>query len=262
MSRSVTASTAFIGAAELIEELGGDPHAIALESGLLPSVYSDPGTVVSGDAFVDFLELAARRCPCPDFGLRHALRWPAVALGPLWLSVRSASSVREAITDFMTHFGVFSDAAGYRVENDGGDLFAYFEPVAAGRWGAAQWVDASLGYLAAFVRAHATPGWQPPLVHVRHSPAKTELYTRTFGPNLVTAQSDGQVKILADAATDRILGAHVIGPRAGDLIAELAVAIEFSASSEDVARSSHAHPTLAEVVKEAALAVDGRAIHN
>ncbi len=76
------------------------------------------------------------------------------------------------------------------------------------------------------------------------------------------AQTDGQVKILADAETDRILGAHVIGPRAGDLIAELAVAIEFSASSEDIARSSHAHPTLAEVVKEAALAVDGRAIHN
>ncbi len=76
------------------------------------------------------------------------------------------------------------------------------------------------------------------------------------------AQTQGQVKILADATTDRILGAHVIGPRAGDLIAELAVAIEFGASSEDVARSSHAHPTLAEVVKEAALAVDGRAIHN
>ena len=75
-------------------------------------------------------------------------------------------------------------------------------------------------------------------------------------------QTEGQVKILADAATDRLLGAHVIGPRAGDLIAELAVAIEFGASSEDLARAPHAHPTLAEVVKEAALAVDARAIHN
>jgi dihydrolipoamide dehydrogenase len=74
-------------------------------------------------------------------------------------------------------------------------------------------------------------------------------------------QTDGQVKILADAVTDRILGVHIIGPRAGDLIAELAVAIEFGASSEDVARSVHAHPTLAEVVKEAALAVAGRALH-
>ncbi|MEM1207502.1 MAG: dihydrolipoyl dehydrogenase [Acidobacteriota bacterium] len=75
------------------------------------------------------------------------------------------------------------------------------------------------------------------------------------------ADTDGQVKILADAATDRILGAHIIGPRAGDLVAELAVAIEFGASAEDVARSSHAHPTLAEVVKEAALGVDGRSLN-
>ena len=73
--------------------------------------------------------------------------------------------------------------------------------------------------------------------------------------------TDGRVKILADAKTDRILGVHILGARAGDLIAEAAVAIEFGASSEDLARAPHAHPTLAEVVKEAALAVDGRALH-
>jgi len=73
--------------------------------------------------------------------------------------------------------------------------------------------------------------------------------------------TDGKVKILAHAETDRILGAHIIGPRAGDLIAELVAAMEFGASSEDVARTCHAHPTLAETVKEAALAVDGRALH-
>ncbi len=75
------------------------------------------------------------------------------------------------------------------------------------------------------------------------------------------ADTGGQVKILADAKTDRVLGVHIIGPHAGDLIAEAVVAIEFGASSEDIARSSHAHPTLAEALKEAALAVDGRAIH-
>ncbi len=72
---------------------------------------------------------------------------------------------------------------------------------------------------------------------------------------------DGFVKMLADAKTDRLLGVHIIGPRAGDLIAEAAAAIEFGASTEDVARSSHAHPTLAETLKEAALDLDGRAIH-
>ncbi len=75
------------------------------------------------------------------------------------------------------------------------------------------------------------------------------------------AHTEGRVKILAHAETDRVLGVHIIGPRAGDLIAEAAVAIEFGASAEDIARSSHAHPTLAECLKEAALAVDGRAIH-
>ncbi len=72
---------------------------------------------------------------------------------------------------------------------------------------------------------------------------------------------DGFVKILADTKTDRILGAHIIGPDAGTLIAELALAIEFGASAEDVARTSHAHPSLNEAVKEAALAVAGRALH-
>lgn len=72
---------------------------------------------------------------------------------------------------------------------------------------------------------------------------------------------DGKIKIIADAETDRILGVHAIGTRAGDLIAEAAVAMNFGASSEDLARCCHAHPTLSEIMQEAALAVDGRAIH-
>ncbi len=74
-------------------------------------------------------------------------------------------------------------------------------------------------------------------------------------------ERDGQVKIVADASTDRILGAHIVGPRASDLIAELVVAMELGASAEDIARSVHAHPTLPEAVKEAALAVAKRPIH-
>ena len=74
-------------------------------------------------------------------------------------------------------------------------------------------------------------------------------------------ETDGFVKILADAATDRLLGAHILGPDAGTLIAELALAIEFGASSEDIARTSHAHPSLNEAVKEAALAAHGKPLH-
>jgi dihydrolipoamide dehydrogenase len=75
------------------------------------------------------------------------------------------------------------------------------------------------------------------------------------------AETDGMVKVLTDAKTDRLLGLHILGPRASDLIAEAALAMEFHASAEDIARSVHAHPTLPEAVKEAALAAGGRAIH-
>jgi dihydrolipoamide dehydrogenase len=75
------------------------------------------------------------------------------------------------------------------------------------------------------------------------------------------ASTDGFVKVLADKKTDRVLGVHIVGPEAGTMIAELALAMEFGASAEDIARTCHAHPTLNEAVKEAALAVDGRPIH-
>ncbi len=75
------------------------------------------------------------------------------------------------------------------------------------------------------------------------------------------ADTEGFAKVLSDAKSDRILGAHIIGPDAGTLIHEVVVAMEFGASAEDLARTCHAHPTLNEAVKEAALAVEGRAIH-
>ena len=78
----------------------------------------------------------------------------------------------------------------------------------------------------------------------------------------VNNETEGFVKILADATTDKVLGVHLIGPHAGELIAEIGVAMEFGASSEDIARTCHAHPTFSEAVKEAALSVDKRAIHS
>ena len=75
-------------------------------------------------------------------------------------------------------------------------------------------------------------------------------------------ETDGFVKILADSKTDKVLGVHMIGANAGELIAEMALAMEFGASSEDIARTCHAHPTFSEALKESALAVDKRAIHS
>ena len=107
------------------------------------------------------------------------------------------------------------------------------------------------------------------------SVGKTEQECRAQGLEITTGTSlfaangraramgerDGLVKIVADGRSDRILGLHILGPHASELIAEAVLAIEFGASAEDIARSVHAHPTLPEAVKEAALAVAGRALH-
>jgi len=85
---------------------------------------------------------------------------------------------------------------------------------------------------------------------------------RALGRARASMDIDGQIKVLADAETDEILGVHMIGARAADMIAEAVIAMEFRASSEDIARSSHAHPTYTEAFKEACLAVNDRAIHN
>lgn len=90
---------------------------------------------------------------------------------------------------------------------------------------------------------------------------KGVFHFRANGRARALGEIDGFVKVLADAVTDRILGVHIIGPRAGELIAEATAAMEFGASAEDLARTCHAHPTLAEPIKEAAMAVHGRAIH-
>ena len=74
--------------------------------------------------------------------------------------------------------------------------------------------------------------------------------------------AEGFVKILADEKTDKVLGVHMIGSHVGEMIAEMAVAMEFGASSEDIARTCHAHPTFSEAIKEAALSVEKRAIHS
>jgi dihydrolipoamide dehydrogenase len=81
------------------------------------------------------------------------------------------------------------------------------------------------------------------------------------GRAVAMGDAGGLVKIIGDAKTDRLLGVHILGPDASDLIAEAVVAMEFASSVEDLARAFHAHPTLAEAIKEAALGVEKRAIH-
>ncbi len=99
------------------------------------------------------------------------------------------------------------------------------------------------------------------LKDIAHEYTKGMFHFRGNGRAHAIDQADGFVKVVADKKTERVLGVHIIGPEAGSLIAECAAAMEYGATAEDIYRTCHAHPTLSEAVKEAALAVDGRAIH-
>jgi dihydrolipoamide dehydrogenase len=88
-----------------------------------------------------------------------------------------------------------------------------------------------------------------------------KFYFRANGRARSLAAEEGMAKVLAHAETDRLLGVHIVGARASEMIAEAVLAMEFAGSAEDIARTCHAHPTLSEILKEAALAVERRAIH-
>lgn len=99
---------------------------------------------------------------------------------------------------------------------------------------------------------------------VKEAGVKYRVGTFPFSANSrakTNLETEGMVKFISDAETDRILGVHIVGPNAGEMIAEGVLAVEYGASSEDVARTSHAHPTLAEAFKEAAMATYSKAIH-
>ncbi len=94
-----------------------------------------------------------------------------------------------------------------------------------------------------------------------HTVKVGKFYFKGNGRAKTMGDDGGLVKVVADAETDRVLGVHIVGPHASELIAEATLGMEFSASSEDIARTSHAHPTLSEALKEAAMAVEKRQIH-
>ena len=113
-------------------------------------------------------------------------------------------------------------------------------------------------------RPMKSPGSAKPKSSSKPKGVEYKKGTSGFGANgraLGLGKAKGTVKVLADAKTDRILGVHMVGPMVSELIAEGVTSLEFSASSEDIARIIHAHPTLSEVVHEAALAADKRALH-
>lgn len=201
MSDGYLTSASILGADEFITELGGSAHEIARDAGINPDAFSDPNDTIPGNAFADFLELAAQRCDCPDFGARYATRWTIVAIGHLSLTISSAETVGDAIRNFIANFQALGNAASLTAEDVDGDMLVRFQTMARGRWGVGQWVEANFAFQCSVVRANAAPGWTPVFVRTRHAPSRTELISQMFGPHLSTYQSEDSLLIGRDALT-------------------------------------------------------------
>ena len=174
-------SGALQGAQELIRELGGDPRALAREAAVDPAAFRDPDFPVRIDAFIGFLEAAARRCDCPTFGLRLSSRQELTLFGPLWPQLNASGTFGELLQRLAQVFPQHTQGALISLEADEDGLWIVYD-LATGA-GASQRQTVELGFgIAVNECRRMNPGWRPRSVSFRHAaPWDLALHHRVFG---------------------------------------------------------------------------------
>ncbi|MCC6707746.1 MAG: AraC family transcriptional regulator ligand-binding domain-containing protein [Gammaproteobacteria bacterium] len=179
---AVIISGALVGARELLVEHGQDPITLAAAAELSPRAFDEPDLFVRAAAVVDFLELAARACEAPDFGLRHAERLPMGILGQGWMIMRAADTVGAALRDFASLYGIYTDAGSLSMHKDGQDAWLRYDFLPLGRWGERQIIHLTLGCIRLFVTEHlGRRAWRPTRVLLREVPRDPRPYVEFFG---------------------------------------------------------------------------------
>jgi len=187
------------GARQLIEELGGDPAVVCRLVGLDPVALFDFDLPVSTLGVVAFLAQAAQSCNCPSFGLRLASRQDLSVLGPLWVLMRSASTVGQLATDLARYFVIHTRGANVTVRPaDNGGLFVTYHTAKGLPFDDRQMVELGVALFCNELRGHAAPGWQPASVQLCHSaPDDLSWHRRLFGPALSFDQDRNAVLVEA-----------------------------------------------------------------
>ena len=180
-SGSVVFSASLIGTRELIREMGGEPEAPIRAARVPPYAFDSPDIYFDAECFVDYLELAAEACRCPEFGLIHASRWPMGVFGQIWLLMRDAETVAAALRCYVKYFGLFTDMGTFRFEQADGGQWLHYVSQPLGRYGRRQVINATLAVVFLFVRANAPAQHQPPRVRLRQPPVDNDSFTGFFG---------------------------------------------------------------------------------
>jgi AraC-like DNA-binding protein len=189
-------SAILVGSIPVLEEFGTDAVALARELGLDPATLTDPDIPVPVSLLLDFYEAAARVADCPTFGLRMAARTGMTVVGPLWVLLRQARTLREMAEDLASHFDLYTSAAIVKLRPIGKDALL--------TWGAAadierpevQMAEFSIAVICGELRRYAPSGWEPASVRFRHSAPKDRApLRRVFGSHLAFDQPENGILI-------------------------------------------------------------------
>lgn len=195
-------SGALEGAWDLIGELGGDPARLAAEAGVDAAALRDPDFPVPIEAFVRFLEQAARACDCPSLGLRLSLRQELTLFGPLWPLLRACRTLEDRLTRLAEIFPLHTQGAQISIERDREGLWTVYDLAAGAGGGQRQTMELGFGILVSECRRVA-PLWRPPVTQFRHAaPADRALHERIFGQQ-ISFDADRNA-LLVDAAILRL----------------------------------------------------------
>lgn len=177
-------SGCLIGAREVLRELGVDADAVARRAGLPVRAFDDPALYVLAERIIEYFELAAEVSGREDFGLLHAHRLPLGMLGQGWMLMRAAATVGEALRDFVSLYGLYTDAGSLLATRDGGDLWLQSSFLPVGDFGSSQSVYLTLATICLFVRANLSPRWQPRRAELRSTPRDPAPFKAFFGPSV------------------------------------------------------------------------------
>lgn len=215
----VISSIALAGAAELIGELGGRPESLAREVGIPVEALYARDIPIRAHHVTRFFEAAARQCKARDFGLRLARRQGLQVLGPLWVLLRSAPTVREALSDLAANFGFYTTSSVIRIEPTRDGLAACYETRMRGVQDV-QTIELALGIFCLELRRSLGPRWNPVAVQFRHAaPADLRSHRGLFGDLLLFNQDRNALHIDAEA------GAQPLAPSSGHVHKALSKAL-------------------------------------
>jgi AraC-like DNA-binding protein len=210
ISNGVVFRASLIGSRELIVELGGDPDAISRAARVPAYAFETPDVYIDAECLIDYLELAAQGCNCPEFGLLHGTRLPMGIFGQIWLLMRDAESVYAALQCFVKYYRLFTDMGTFRFEPAQGGQWLHYSVQPLGRYGESQVVNASLAVVCMFIRDNILARWQPPRVALRQHAVDNGAFEEFFGRSPEFGSTKDAL-FVENSILDRTLGNGELG---------------------------------------------------